>query len=105
MTVGGWIVPGEGGEIFHRAGGRHWGDDWAEYRWLDFGVGARSMILRIRGKGRITARAEGTDLGCTVFDCAEYTEISMDIAETKGVHTLWLFFAGGEIDLDWFFCR
>ena len=94
-------------EILADCGGGNFKDDWAEYKYIDFGDGVSSCKLTARGKGVLELRVNGSDeaIGSVEIDGEDgFNEYTMKITkETKGVRTLWVFFKGRGMALDSFY--
>ena len=64
-------------EILMNGGGGNWIEDWAEYRYIDFGVGADSWKLRASGKGKISVMVEDFGIvGTLDVDAEGFVELS-----------------------------
>ena len=101
------IVPdpqGINGEILADCGGGNfWAEDWAEYKYFQFGAGADRMEICCRGAGRIIVKTEGGRvLGETETDGREFAVRSLALQKVEGVRPLWLLFDGRGIDVAWF---
>ena len=82
-------------EVLVKHTGGHWMTDWAEYKYLDFGVGTTAMTVTVKGKGRISLRSDHTDiLGTIEFDSDEVREFTVQIPVLEGRRPLWLFLDG-----------
>lgn len=81
----------------------NYAESWIEYRMLDFGEGVSELVLRIKGKGTISARCENRLLGITKFQSDDFTSITLPVQFVSGVHTLWILLDGENIVLDSFY--
>jgi hypothetical protein len=89
--------------------------DWAAYKYIDFGVGTTSVSVRVapgEKPGKITFKPDNTwgpALGTLDIpgggDGKTWTTLSSKIKMIRGVHALYLTFAGGDkpsFNVDWF---
>ena len=82
-------------EVLVKQRGGHWMTDWVEYKYLDFADGATALTVTVKGKGRISFRADGTDiLGSVEFDTHEAKEYTATVSTVAGRRPLWLFLDG-----------
>ena len=108
MKGNGYIVPTADaescGEILTNMGGGNWIEDWAEYRYIDFGDGADYWKIRARGNGKITVKIEGLgEIGTVGVTAENWQEFSTKLLKNvSGIKTVWLLFDGQQMDVDWF---
>lgn len=90
--------------ILKNCGKHHWGSgDWAEYKYIDFGGGAKKAFVKVRGKGKIEFKTDnGKSLGEVEFETSDFETVSAEIASIGGVHPLWLHLSDGNFDIDSF---
>jgi beta-glucanase (GH16 family) len=106
------VLPGDGGT--GRVVGYFDAGDWMKFENLDFGAGVRRLVMSVaKGSagGSVELRLDsptGTLIGTFIAQPTGswdlYTEQEINIAETRGVHDLYLVGAGarGVANIDWF---
>ena len=79
-------------------------EDWAEYRYIDFGAGVSRFTIRAKGEGKAMVLAEGNRiLGSADIHGQEYHECTCALtAGLCGVQPLWLLFKGENMEIDAF---
>ncbi len=76
---------------------------WAEFRSLDFGVGAKQLRVTACGKGSLWFVTEDDHrIACVDIDAAEFTRYTVPVAQISGEHTLWIRFYGANMQLKGF---
>lgn len=91
-------------EILVNGGGGNWIEDWAEYKYINFGDGASKWELRASGKGTVSVMVEDYGvLGTLEVDSKEFVELSGTLTQkAEGVKAVWLLLDGQDISIDWF---
>lgn len=84
----------DGTECLDNCGGGSWTDDWAEYKYLDFGVRAARCTIRARGKGIITLKTADSDCGSVTIDSADFAAYTFDVTSLSGILPVWFAFNG-----------
>ena len=97
----------DGKEVLTVSGNGHWRvPDWAEFKYIDFGNGSApisTFSVSARGKGKITVKIDGDEeISIAEIDSEEFKYVHVPCKDTRGVHTLWLFF-DGDISVKEFF--
>lgn len=102
----GYIKPdaeGINGEILTNCGGGSWSQDWAEYKYINFGEGIGAAVIKARGSGTISLYlGDGNTVGTVRIDGEVWREYALPVTRTQGVHPLWILFDGKGIDLAYF---
>lgn len=91
--------PGE--ETLCHCGGGNWTEDWAEYRWLDFGKGASACALALRGQGTVSLMAPGRGrIGRERFSSPEgFATVTLKLHQPlQGIGAVWVLFDGQGIE-------
>lgn len=105
----GYIRPdteGINGEILTGFGGGSWAQDWAEYKYINFGAGADSAVIKARGTGTISLYlGDCNTIGSVRVDCKDWKEYTLPVKRTQGVNPLWILFDGKYMDLAYFCFR
>ena len=91
-------------EILSRHNSGPYEGSWAEYRYLDFGFGAKSFTLKAAGHCHISVRISGMgEVASLTLDSDELREIIVPLTRTPtGTHVLWLVLGGMQAELDSF---
>lgn len=91
-------------EILVNGGGGNWIEDWAEFKYVDFGDGVCLWKIRAKGKGTVSLMAENYGIAGTLdIASIEFSEYSGRLNNRiSGTKTLWLLLNGSEISIDWF---
>lgn len=94
----------EENEVLLNGGGGNWIEDWAEYRYINFGDGVFSWKISAKGQGRISVMAEDYGISGTIdISTDEFTEFSGMLTQAvSGTKAVWLLMSGQEISVDWF---
>ena len=92
----GYIRPdteGINGEILTGFGGGSWAQDWAEYKYINFGAGDDSAVIKARGTGTISLYlGDCNTIGSVRVDCKDWKEYTLPVKRTQGVNPLWIIF-------------
>jgi len=100
-----YIAPCGEREALVNCGGKHWNvQDWALYRYIDFGQGeAQTLKVKVKGKGSIRFCVEGKkEIARVSFDHADFEWVTTPAAAVEGVHALWLLLEGECFTVDSF---
>ena len=91
-------------EVLAGAGSGNWIEDWAEYKYIDFGQGVTLWKIRAKGLGKISLMIEDFGIvGSLEINADEFTEFSGDLTKKIGdVKAVWLLMKGKDISIDWF---
>ena len=86
------------------AGGGNRIEDWAEYRSIDFCVGAYLWKLRAKGKSNVSIMAEDYGIvGTQDVSTEGFKEFSGALMQkVSGIQSVWLLIKGEGIAIDWF---
>ena len=93
------LYPGR--EFLTRCGGGNWLEAWAEFRPIDFGSGARRLVVNASGRGRIILMTEHEGrIGCAELSGDGSSTAAAVLEKTpKGTQSVWLLFDGSDMDV------
>lgn len=90
-------------EILANCGGGNWTYDWAEYKYLNFCMGARGFAISASGKGKILVMTENRNiLGSVNIDSEDFRDYKCNINTIEGIKPIWLLFDGRNMQVETF---
>ena len=89
-----------GKEVLVSKAGGHWRNpDWAEYRYIDFGISKTTSLSKFKisacGKGKITLKIDGgAEISSSEINSEQPKLLSSSCTNISGIHPLWIFLEG-----------